>query len=546
MSSTPGPDVSVVVPTYNRAGLLRHTLDSLTRQTLPAARFEVLVVDDGSTDDTARLVTEYEDRLTLRYFAHPDEGYRVARARNTGITNARGGVCVLVDSGVLLHSGALRAHLDSHAASDRPVAVCGYVFCFNEDNEDGAEIERAIDYADPDSFMAGLRSERRWLDIREEFYEKYGEDFAALPAPWLVWWTCNVSARTEQLRSVGLFDDAYRAWGAEDVDLSYRLHRDGAVFVMNRDACAVHVPHSKSYTENMRSVAANYRYFASKYGTPITSLVDGNHFFAINDIIRERGLPGCAEHLAAERALADGPDGPPRQVLVFSPHQDDEVIACGGTLARRAAEGARVQIVFSTDGSRSHQAVLGIDSDPTPEELAGIRQKEAEAAARALGLGPDGVQFLGFTDTALAEALPEFRARVRAVLEAHPDVEEVFLPHEIRELNADHRLTGEVVLDCLRELGLTPRLRKFVVWDEQTEAEFGFTNRSEPDRTVPEGGERLLSLGIREHLDTKRAALAEHRTQVTLYCPAQDRPVVPDVFAARVRAREVEQFWVPV
>ncbi|TDB74356.1 glycosyltransferase family 2 protein, partial [Micromonospora sp. KC723] len=47
------PRCTVVVSTYNRSALLRHTLDSLTRQRMPADQFEVIVVDDGSSDDTA-------------------------------------------------------------------------------------------------------------------------------------------------------------------------------------------------------------------------------------------------------------------------------------------------------------------------------------------------------------------------------------------------------------------------------------------------------------------------------------------------------------
>jgi GT2 family glycosyltransferase len=95
-----------------------------------------------------------------------------------------------------------------------------------------------------------------------------------------------------------MFDQAYRAWGAEDVDLAYRLHRAGARFVLNRQASSIHHPHPKSYVENMRSAAGNYRYFAAKYGTPIAELVVDNHFFVINDIIRDRELPACADYLA--------------------------------------------------------------------------------------------------------------------------------------------------------------------------------------------------------------------------------------------------------
>ncbi len=288
--STP-PACTVVVPTYNRTDLLRLTLDSLCRQRLPTGeRFEVVVSDDGSTDGTEELVTGYRDRLDVRYFFQEDEGYRVARARNAGIAHARAAVCVFVDSGVILRSGALAAHLTAHRETSVPTAVVGYVLCFNEGNEDGEEILEALDLADPDASFAAFTAQHRWPDIREDYYERYGEDLDALTAPWLMWWTCNASAGTALLREVGGFDEAYRSWGAEDVDLGYRLRTAGARFVLRRDATALHVPHPKSYEDNMRSAAHNYRYFAAKYDTPVAHLVPDNHFHEIEDILRSRGL----------------------------------------------------------------------------------------------------------------------------------------------------------------------------------------------------------------------------------------------------------------
>ncbi|MFC6083114.1 glycosyltransferase [Sphaerisporangium aureirubrum] len=301
MNSTP-PRCSVVVPTYNRSRLLRLTLNSLARQTLPPGSFEVLVVDDGSSDDTADVAREYAGRLDLRYFHQEDLGYRVAKARNTGIAHARAEVCVFVDSGVLLGEDTLRAYLAEHEHRAGPVAVVGYVFCFNEDNEDGALMERAIDVRDPDATIRELRGLGKWVDIREEFYARYGDDIGSLPAPWLIYWTCNVSAPTALLRQIGGFDEAFTSWGGEDVELGYRLFRAGARFVLGRDAVAVHHPHEKSYEDNVAGAAANYRYMAAKYDTPIMRLVTGNHFFAINDVIRENGLPSCADYLAARAA----------------------------------------------------------------------------------------------------------------------------------------------------------------------------------------------------------------------------------------------------
>lgn len=231
------------------------------------------------------------------------------------------------------------------------------------------------------------------------------------------------------------------------------------------------------------------------------------------------------------------------QVLVFSPHPDDEVIACGGTIARLADEGARVGVVFATDGAMSHSAVLDIHSDPAPADLRVIRREEARAAARAMGLGKEAARFLDYPDTRLADHLPEFRQDVLDILREYRTVTHVYLPHEVKELNADHRLTGETVVSCLAELGLAPTVYRYVVWDERTEEEFGFVNRN-PAADAGAGTERLVSFDIGAYVRQKHAAFREHRTQVELYAPGQTRPVVPLPFQERVFAARTEEFWI--
>jgi glycosyltransferase involved in cell wall biosynthesis len=297
------PTCTVVIPTYNRETLLGYTLSSLTRQTLPRERFEVIVVDDGSSDATSTVVESFRDRLDLRYFFQEDKGLRVAKARNTGIVHANGDVCTFVDSGVLLHSGCLEAHLASHAAIDGPAAVCGYIYCFNMDNQDAARMRQVIDVDDVDSTVELLQREGWWLDIREGFYAKYTDQFHNLPAPWLMCWTANLSAETRQLRRIGMFDEALdEEWGGEDLDLGYRLHLDGAQVMVARQARSIHYPHEKHMDHNLAQVGRNYRYMAEKYRTPIIRLLAevglDERFFAMNDIIRERGLPRCADYLA--------------------------------------------------------------------------------------------------------------------------------------------------------------------------------------------------------------------------------------------------------
>jgi glycosyltransferase involved in cell wall biosynthesis len=115
MSPRAVPRVSVVIPTFNRARDLTRCLDSLLNQSF--ADFEVLVCDDGSTDDTARMVSRYTERLRLTY--HWAENFGgPARPRNAGLRLASAPYVALLDSDDWWHPQKLArsvARLDAGA-----------------------------------------------------------------------------------------------------------------------------------------------------------------------------------------------------------------------------------------------------------------------------------------------------------------------------------------------------------------------------------------------------------------------------------------------
>src|ERR1700741_4506685 len=98
---TAAPTVSVVIPTYNRALLIRQAIDSVLRQTF--SDFEIIVADDGSTDDTEAVVRSYGDRI--RYLRVPHGG--ISHPRNAGMAAARGRYFTFLDSDDLLYPYAL-------------------------------------------------------------------------------------------------------------------------------------------------------------------------------------------------------------------------------------------------------------------------------------------------------------------------------------------------------------------------------------------------------------------------------------------------------
>ncbi|MEA2495152.1 MAG: hypothetical protein QOJ29_3063, partial [Thermoleophilaceae bacterium] len=91
------PRASVVVATRDRADSLAALLSALAEQTLPREDFEVIVIDDGSTDHTARVLAEAEARGTLQLRIARDEGRGPGAARNRGWREARGEIVAFTD-----------------------------------------------------------------------------------------------------------------------------------------------------------------------------------------------------------------------------------------------------------------------------------------------------------------------------------------------------------------------------------------------------------------------------------------------------------------
>jgi len=105
------PIVSVIIPTLNRCAELAKTLDALSSQTLPPSRFEVIVVDDGSTDDTPRIAAvPYPFRL--HYVRQQNQGG--VAARNHGAMTGRGEMLVFIDDDITFDPSYLEAILGTH------------------------------------------------------------------------------------------------------------------------------------------------------------------------------------------------------------------------------------------------------------------------------------------------------------------------------------------------------------------------------------------------------------------------------------------------
>ncbi|HWI25916.1 MAG TPA: glycosyltransferase family A protein [Stellaceae bacterium] len=99
--------ISVIIPNYNHARFLPHAIESALTQSLPAC--ELIVVDDGSTDDSRKVISSYRKRLTAVYKDHGGE----ASALNAGYALAKGTIIVFLDSDDVLLPNALKCYSEA-------------------------------------------------------------------------------------------------------------------------------------------------------------------------------------------------------------------------------------------------------------------------------------------------------------------------------------------------------------------------------------------------------------------------------------------------
>ncbi len=232
--------ITVVIPAYNAAGVLGKCLEHLAEQDYPKDRYEVVVVDDGSTDATAEVVAEARRRLALdlRYVRQTNAG--LAAARNAGARAARFPVLLFLDPDMWSRPELIRAHARHYEGRGR-VAVQGTRLLH--------PAAKATPFMETKELLPDLTPRRR---VRLSPYHTVMSNF---------------SVRAEDLWSVGGFDEGFRGYGWEDIEMGLRLHRAGVELHWEPEAFAWH-HHVESLEERLRKqrqAGVNAVYFWRKH-----------------------------------------------------------------------------------------------------------------------------------------------------------------------------------------------------------------------------------------------------------------------------------------
>jgi glycosyltransferase involved in cell wall biosynthesis len=216
--------ISVIVTTYNREDALDAALRALGGQS--DKNFEVVIADDGSRPDTARVIESWRSRLSVpvKYVRHEHRGFRGGEIRNRGIRASAGDLCIFLDGDCLARTDFVAAHRRLHEPG---WFVTGNRILLTRELTDTVLTQKLVA-----ENWGSATLLRQWLR------GGVNRSLPALHLPlgplrklqrgqWEGAQTCNLAVARSDLERVDGFDCAYTGWGLEDSDLVVRLLHAG-------------------------------------------------------------------------------------------------------------------------------------------------------------------------------------------------------------------------------------------------------------------------------------------------------------------------------
>jgi LmbE family N-acetylglucosaminyl deacetylase len=219
-------------------------------------------------------------------------------------------------------------------------------------------------------------------------------------------------------------------------------------------------------------------------------------------------------------------------VIVFAPHPDDETLGCGGTIAKRIAEGYDVIIVVMTDGRHALSKLFHINSNPNPDEMLQIRRTEIISATKILGVPKENILFLGIEDGRIADNAKEIKTKVSEILNEFKPVE-IYYPYK-GDFHRDHRMASRILQECIKKLGFSVLGYQYSVGQRFSRI------RMSNAKLLTRFKNDLTYVDVSKYLPQKAAAINEYKSQTSILFAGQKRPVVK---ATSKYLKMYETFW---
>lgn len=251
-------DISIAIPYYNKPYEIKLVLKALSLQEYDKERFEVVIIDDGSDENLNEVIKSYENIINLKYKYYDHIGVR-GHVRNRAARECSGKKIIFIDSDMVPDRNFIN-ECDSFTKDD-PLSVClGMRVCLND--YDKEYINEEIIEHDFNIFenLSGFKDERTMVLVHEDrTNEKFLEN-------WRFLYSHSFCVDRETFWKVGGFDAEFSEnWGAEDIELGYRLHLTGCNLKMNPKVRCFHIEHPADISTKIGSLKDNYKILIKKH-----------------------------------------------------------------------------------------------------------------------------------------------------------------------------------------------------------------------------------------------------------------------------------------
>lgn len=236
--------ISIIIPFYNKKSYLSKCLASLKKQTYnPSKLIEVIIGDDGSTEDIQDILQEYTTIFSnVVYVRQEDEGYRLSRIRNLAVKQASSSIVAVVDPDLVLSPTAIEHFMEWFEHNpNTSFSMIGYLQ-YVQDISVSEIIEGS--FINNASFSTSRGTDGD--DYRRPVFEKTENLLQALDA-----YACYTGGwcvfRKDDFERIQGFDEEFIHYGGEDIEFGYKINQLGPI-IPSLDSIAYHLDHTSSKT----------------------------------------------------------------------------------------------------------------------------------------------------------------------------------------------------------------------------------------------------------------------------------------------------------
>ncbi|MFA5318152.1 MAG: glycosyltransferase family 2 protein [Patescibacteria group bacterium] len=227
--------LTVIIPTYNREDILIRTLKALDEQNYDLNEVEALVVDDYSDNSPEHSISKLKTKYRLRFF-RMEKNAGAGMVRNQAIDLAQGKYLLFIGDDTIPDKNLIKEHMKLHN-QHRGIAVLGQVRWAEEVRDEFMDYIAKIQF--------------HYQNIKDKNNVKFH------------FYTSNISLEKKWFETEK-FSSKFKGYGLEDIEMGYRLERNGLRVIYNSDAIVNHVHHYnfKQFCERMERVGESAAVFA--------------------------------------------------------------------------------------------------------------------------------------------------------------------------------------------------------------------------------------------------------------------------------------------